>query len=369
MKKFLKPLAIVFCLAAAVSCKKNQVIAYTDPVYDNPITDYDIIRDPNDAFTFTFKNKTTNYGRLEWRFGDDTLATDSNPVHTYLATGMYTVDLKAFSKTNKDQSTRKLVDLYLVPDSIVQVTTTKVESSASASTIQLDLKVKAPIAKVVWTFNDAATSTAAAKTTTSTEQNPLKTYETGTFNSFSVTITTPKGSVVTFSRNITTEGIAEDITQKRVGYTTVLENGDNPQGNESSSKFVDGNFSTKFGLYGKGSALTTFAYTIMYDSQVTVKVYAITNGNDSGNDRDPKEWVLEGSDDGTNWTELDHQMNGTGFYDKANAAGATTDAQRYNRTWYYPIANPKPFAQIRFRTPSGTFNGNDFQLSELQLFR
>lgn len=370
MKKFLKPIALLFCLAAAVSCKKNEVAAYVEPTYDMPITDYDIVPDATDAFTFSFKNKTTNYGKLEWRFGDDTLKFDVNPVHTYLATGTYTVDLKSFSKTTS-QTTRKLIDIKIVPDSIIKVTTTKASTTTGFATLQFAMAVKAPIAKILWTFNDAATATAAAVTTTSTLQNPQKTYAVGTFNSFTVTITTTKGSVVSLSRNVTTEGIAEDITQKRIGYTTVLENGGNAANataNEGSSKLIDGNKETKFGYYSS-AGLTTWAYTIQYENPVTVKLYAIANANDAVNTRDPKEWYLEGSNDGTNWTQLDYQSNGTGFYDKANAAGATTDAQRYKRFWYYPVTVQAPFTLIRLRFPSGTFGGSGIQLAEFQLFR
>ncbi|GAB3937834.1 hypothetical protein GCM10028827_43040 [Mucilaginibacter myungsuensis] len=363
-------MALLCCLIAAVSCKKNELDEYVEPAYDNPITDYEVVPDPNDAFTFTFRNKTTNYGKLEWRFGDDTLKTDTAPTHTYLATGKYTVDLKAFSKTT-DQFSRKLVDINIVPDSVVHVTTTRVESGSGAATIQFNLDVKAQIDSVEWVFDDAATGTTPATRTRSKELHPIKTYSTGTFNSFTVTITTKKGSVVSLNRNVTTEGIAEDITQKRLGYTTVLENNNDPANataNEGSSKLVDGNVDTKFGIYGNGQ-LNTWAFTIQYNSQVLVKLYAIGNGNDAGNDRDPKEWILEGSDDGMTWTQIDHQVNGTGFFDKANAAGATTDAERYKRLWYYPVTDPKPYSLFRLRFPNGTFNNNDFQLGEFRLYR
>ena len=36
---------------------------------------------------------------MEWRFGDDTLSTAMEPVHTYKATGNYDVELRTFSST------------------------------------------------------------------------------------------------------------------------------------------------------------------------------------------------------------------------------------------------------------------------------
>ena len=94
MKKRLSPAVLLFLLLIMISCKKQKEIAYVEPMIDNPITDYEITADPMDAFTFNFKNKSTNFQRLEWRFGDDTLSTENNPVHTFIATGKYLVDLK-----------------------------------------------------------------------------------------------------------------------------------------------------------------------------------------------------------------------------------------------------------------------------------
>jgi len=376
MRRFLKPMAILFCLATAVSCKKNQVVQYIEPVINNPVTDYDVVPDPTDAFTFTFKNKTANFKRLEWRFGDDTLKTDDSPVHTYLATGKYTVDLKAFSSTNA--STRKFVDLNIVPDSIVKITTTRASAVTGYATLQFGITVKAPVAKVVWTFNDAAYTNISnvavpAKTEsftyTSLANPPSRTYAVSTFNTFTVTVTTTKGSVVVLSRSITTEGIAEDITQKRVGFTPALENGSGSTGNEGSSKLFDGNTATKFGVYGQGSNIKNWAMTVTFGSPVTAKLYMIANANDSQNSRDPRSWFLEGSNDGTNWVQLDYQVNGTGFYDKAIAAGATSDAQRYFRKWYYPIANPQPVTMYKLSFRDGSFGNDAIQLSEFALFR
>lgn len=376
MRRFLKPIALLFCIAATVACKKQQGVVYVEPVIDNPLTDYELTADPTDAFTYTFKNKTTNYQRLEWRFGDDTLKTDANPVHTYLATGKYTIDLKAFSKSNA--STRKFTDLYLLPDSIMKVTATRTGTTTGYATLLFGLTVKAPVAKVVWTFSDAAYTapgnvSVPAKTEsftyTSLATMPSRTYLVGTFNTFTVTVTSTKGSVVSLTRQVTTEGIAEDITQKRVGYTPGLENGSGATGNEGSSKLLDGNTATKFGVYGQGSNIKNWSYTIIFGSPVTVKLYMIANANDSQNSRDPRGWFLDGSNDGTNWTQLSVETNGTGFYDKATAAGATTDAQKYFRKWYYSVQNPGAYTQYKLRFPDGSFGNDAIQLSEFALFR
>ncbi|GAB3937831.1 PKD domain-containing protein [Mucilaginibacter myungsuensis] len=370
MKKLLKPIALLLCLAAATSCKKEELDAYVDPPYDLPLTDYEVVPDANDAFTFSFKNKTSNYGKVEWRFGDDTLKFDDNPTHTYLTTGKYTVDLKAFSKTTA-QFGRKMIDINIVPDSVAKLTTTKVATTSGTATLQFSLNVKATVAKVAWTFNDAAFGSTAAATTKTEELSPRKTYNVGTFNTFTVVITTNKGSVITLTRNVTTEGIAEDITQKRIGYSSVLENGLNPANataNEGSSKLIDGNVNTKFGVYNT-NLLNTWAFTVIYETPVRINLYAIANGNDAGNARDPRDWVLEGSNDaGVSWTQLDYQNNGSGFYQKAIDAGAATDATRYKRLWYYPVPTPGLYTHYRLRFPAGVFS-TYFQLSEFQLFR
>ncbi|MCC8426658.1 PKD domain-containing protein [Mucilaginibacter sp. UR6-11] len=356
MKKLLKPLALLICVGAIVSCSKKDVPVPVDPVTVNPISDYTITPDPADGFTFKFNSLAKNFSTLEWRFGDDTLKTDTTPTHTYLATGTYLVDLKTISKTG--DFSHKDVVINIIPDSVLKVTAVKTENLYQ---LKFNAAVKGNIKSILWTFNAVDPVTSVVTTTKSTLLSPLQSFTFGSFNNFSVSITTDKGSTATISRSVTTDGIATDITQTYVAFSSTNENKDN--NNENSLKLVDNNIQTKFGFYS--SFPVPEIVTLQFASPVAVNLYAIANGNDSESSRDPKEWYIDGSTDGTNWDVIDHQTLTVGFADYLTSIGQQDT--RYNRYFYYPIANPKPYQYYRWRIVS-TFSGA-FQIDEFKLFK
>lgn len=358
MKKFLTPAVLLVLMLITVSCKKQEQAVYVEPIIDNPITDYEVTADPTDAFTFNFKNKTTNFQRLEWRFGDDTLKTEVNPSHTYLAAGKYTVDLKAFSKSKA--TTRKFAVINLIPDSIAQITAVK---TGVPNQIQLGLTAKAPIASVLWTFSDGL------PLPTSTSLTPVRTFNSGSFNNFTLKITTTKGSVIVLSKSVTTEGLAEDITALRSGYTVSSENTNT---NENSAKLVDNNTATKM-LFGQASAPYTFPviFTVQFERPQVIKLYAIANAND-GAPRDPKTWTIEGSNDKTTWDVLDSRNQALNFQATLIAAGAPSAANNaaiIGKYFYFPITpTPKPYSFYRWRI-TANFGDAYFQVAEFKLYR
>jgi hypothetical protein len=355
MKRFLKPLALLFCLTAVFSCSKKTNDVITDAAIVNPISDYTITPDPADGFTFKYNNLSKNYTKLEWRFGDDTLKTDDSPTHTFLGTGKFTTDLKTFSSTGN--VSHKYTDINLTPDNILQISTAK---TGVLYQLQFTATIKASIASILWTWNDVSPS-GGTTTTTSTDISPLKSFGIGTFNSFTCKVTTTKGSVVSITRNVTTEGIATDITQSKIDYKYTLDNTGNS--NENAPKLVDGNPDTKFGYYS--SFPQPLIITLQFPAPVAVKLYAIEKGNDSQSSRDPKEWSIEASNDGTTWTEIDHQLLAKGFYDQLVALGQGANA--YKRFFYYPIASPAAYAYYRWRIIS--VFGSAFQIEEFRLYR
>ncbi|HEY3090662.1 MAG TPA: GH92 family glycosyl hydrolase [Jatrophihabitantaceae bacterium] len=86
--------------------------------------------------------------------------------------------------------------------------------------------------------------------------------------------------------------------------TTVTASAENPP-NEVAVNLKDGNPSTKW---------LAFAPTgwVVYQlaAPAIIKVYALTSANDSPG-RDPKNWSLQGSNDGSTWTDLDTQTGQT----------------------------------------------------------
>jgi hypothetical protein len=357
MNRLFKPLALLFCLGAIVSCSKKDVPIATETVPINPLSDYTVAPDPTDGFTFKFNSLAKDFTKVEWRFGDDTLVTNLSPTHTYLTTGTFLVDLKTFSKTG--DVSHKYVNVNIVTDSVLKVTTAKTEVLYQ---LQFNAAVKCNIKSILWTFNAVDPVTSAVTTTTSTQLSPVQSFAFGSFNNFSVTVTTNKGSVATISKNVSTDGIATDITQTAIAYSSTYDNTGNS--NENAAKLVDNNTQTKFGYYSSfpGDEIVQLSFP----APITVKLYAIENGNDSESSRDPKEWYIEGSNDGgTSWTQVDHQLLTIGFADYLTSIGQHDT--RYYRFFYYPITNPKPYSIYRWRIVS-TFAGA-FQIEEFKLFK
>ncbi|RFM36255.1 BT_3987 domain-containing protein [Chitinophaga silvisoli] len=96
--------------------------------------------------------------------------------------------------------------------------------------------------------------------------------------------------------------IETDITSQNIRYTTQYENTSN--GNENSPKLIDNNINTKFLL---GSFSTVWAM-LEFATPQTTGAYTMTSANDAP-DRDPKDWTIEGSNNGTDWVVLDKRVD------------------------------------------------------------
>ncbi|MEJ7559001.1 MAG: PKD domain-containing protein [Pedobacter sp.] len=342
MNKIFKPFLLLVFAAILVSCEKDQVLVQEVPASEKlPLVDYTIIPG-DDPFTFKFENKSSGFEKVEWRFGDDTLSTVLSPSHVFLAPGLYQVDLQAFN--SELGVSRKMVDINIIADSVVKVTATK---TGVLNQVKFNLSSKARIASAKWTFNDVSPSVV------SESLSPVRNYQPGSFNSFSVTITTDKGSVLTFDKFATPEGVADNITQSTLSFVASTDNGNT---NENAAKLIDNNLETKMYL---GPAPLPLTFKFQFASAETVKIYAIGSANDSDS-RDPKTWTLEGSDNGEIWTVLDSRNLTSSFYAQAG--------NKYKQLFYFTVAEPKPFIFYRWNITS-MINGTSFQASEIRLFR
>jgi predicted alpha-1,2-mannosidase len=138
------------------------------------------------------------------------------------------------------------------------------------------------------------------------------------------------------------QGLAHNIRER---ITEVTASADNPPG-EAKAQIFDGD---------KGTKWLTFATTGWVQAKLaaplTVSAYALTSANDVP-ERDPKDWQLQGSTDGSTWTTLDSQTGQT----------FTTRGQ----TREFTVARPQAFAYYRLNV---TANGGApiVQLAELEL--
>jgi hypothetical protein len=98
--------------------------------------------------------------------------------------------------------------------------------------------------------------------------------------------------------------IETDITNNNIRYTTQYENTSNA--NETSPKLIDNNVNTKFLL----SNFSTVWARLEFATPQTTGAYTMTSANDALA-RDPKNWTIEGSNNGMDWDVLDTRTNQT----------------------------------------------------------
>jgi hypothetical protein len=94
---------------------------------------------------------------------------------------------------------------------------------------------------------------------------------------------------------------SRDVTK---GGTLTGNNTDSPNG-EDLPRLVDSNFSSKY--LGRNYA-TDLYVQLAFPSARKIDAYIITSGNDAP-ERDPKDFNLQGSNDGTMWTTIDSRSN------------------------------------------------------------
>ncbi|GHU68576.1 hypothetical protein FACS189413_05790 [Bacteroidia bacterium] len=119
---------------------------------------------------------------------------------------------------------------------------------------------------------------------------------------------------------------------------------------EAVGKLIDRSASSKY--------CSAFCYApvwIQYENPTPVSInkYTLTSANDAF-ERNPKAWVLQGSDNGTAWTDLDSQQN--------------QDFAGYFHTMEYSIAPTYEYRYFRLYVTEYYGKISTFQLAEFQLF-
>jgi hypothetical protein len=141
--------------------------------------------------------------------------------------------------------------------------------------------------------------------------------------------------------------IETDITNTNISYKAQYENTSNA--NETSGKLIDNNINSKFLLFN----FSTLWAQLEFATPQTTGAYTMTSANDAP-ERDPKNWTLEGSDNGTDWTVLDTR----------------TDQSFGSRflTVKYTFSNQVAFKFYRLNV-SAVRNSTLFQLAEWRLLK
>lgn len=153
---------------------------------------------------------------------------------------------------------------------------------------------------------------------------------------------------------VATEAAPSDVNlQAKVDVASVT--GDTPAdgaGLESAVNIFDGDSSTKWCV--KSENIT--AQWSMTEA-VTVNYYYFTTANDSP-ERNPASWVLYGSADGNEWTEL------------SKVEGATLPTDFFTDSDTYTIENPQSFQFYKLNITAVATPGNSLtQFSEFNFFQ
>jgi len=138
-----------------------------------------------------------------------------------------------------------------------------------------------------------------------------------------------------------------DVTSK--GTLSVnVENGAGPSGGEGSLKVVDNDINTKFLL---NPYANTMYMQLSFAAPQQVASYTLTSGGDAPG-RDPRDWKLSGSIDGTTWVDLDTKT------------GETFATRTMTKT--YNFKNEVLYKHYRMSI-SAVSSGTLFQLAEWRL--
>lgn len=131
--------------------------------------------------------------------------------------------------------------------------------------------------------------------------------------------------------------------------TEVRASGENSEGGESKENLIDGEPTSKW-LTFKPTGWAEFDL----DEPAKIVTYALTSANDH-DERDPKDWTLQGSTDGKDWKDLDTR--------KGEAFGQRHQTKKYD----IDGANAAAYAHYRLDVTANNGASDALQLSDVQL--
>ena len=228
-------IAIFIASVLILSCKKDKGKPAEVPESPKPTANFTYKQvSPDDPFTFKFENSSKDFKEIRWEFGDDSTSTTLSPEHTYAVSGDYRI--RMITKNDQGYWAQKEVKIKLRPDSVLDF------GSTIGPDNRLTLAVTTPIkiAKYDWFWLVGKVLVPLGNDPTTEVLVPA-----GTFNAYTLRITTPKGSKTELTRLVGNAGVLKDVTSS--GLLTVSRDNDSgPISKEGSSKMVHNDINTKF---------------------------------------------------------------------------------------------------------------------------
>jgi len=144
--------------------------------------------------------------------------------------------------------------------------------------------------------------------------------------------------------------LEEDVTHLGV-FSVNRDNGNGPDGGEGSKKLVDNNIRTKF---LQADFIGDLECKLVFDEPQKIGAYTLTSANDAQG-RDPKDWQLQGSNDGINWTTIDRR--------EGESFSGREMTRRFN------ISYPVSYTHYRLNITAIVGGTNLFQLAEWRMIK
>lgn len=178
-------------------CSDEEILLLS-ALQAGPVIDFSFLgKCTNNEIQFTSNIPNAVVSQL-WNFNDGGTSTDTNPKHTYVSPGQFSVSLSALSPNGCNNTKTKTVPVYSQP--IVNFTTDAPPFSCSGSETPFTNQTSDPsdgvIATWLWNFGDTNNATSTSKTSKHSYANA------GNYN-VQLTATTTEGCSGTLQKNIT----------------------------------------------------------------------------------------------------------------------------------------------------------------------
>lgn len=145
-------------------------------VSDVPTADFTLVVD---ELTFGFVDNSTDAVSYSWNFGDGNMSSEQNPTHTYMNEGTYLVTMTVANACGTD-SQEFTVEAMLMPTAPIAGFTATAQEGCEPFSVQFVNNSSADAESLFWEFPGGNPAT-------STQENPLVTYDEA--GSYTVTLT------------------------------------------------------------------------------------------------------------------------------------------------------------------------------------
>lgn len=218
----------------------------------------------NGGPTATFTNTSQNATTYLWDFGDGSVSSAVNPTHTYQAEGTYTVTLTATNICGS-QTFTQTVTVVTPPQAAF---TPSVTEGCFPLEVQFTNQSSANATGYAWTFEGGTPAT-------STEANPVVTFDQPGVYTVTLTVSNSAGSATTTS-TITVNGLpAPGFTSQTAGLSILLTNSSS-NADTYFWDFGDGGTSTEANPTHDYATPGTYTVTLRAENECGAAVFSQT---------------------------------------------------------------------------------------------